>query len=555
MVSFLGNFVGYFGQLSAIMWVRELRPETRMVEVPMPRTNNHDLPKPDNLGRIRPHVGKLANNRKARFQVGDNKTSKAESIRRLGLLRSLYEAQCERFACDYWRGWTHQVALKIAAGQTVVDTCIAHAENPRHLAGIVAQLQAWGIPVEVTRPDVVAAGAAVHQGEIESLVARLVADQLEKQQAQRGPVAQQALADVDPLAMTETATFHETLDARSLHLSETGNRDTNGNLTTYVNNCRRRLRYLKQHHKDLPLWKLNLPTIQAIVAHWRNRPRTAKSERCSRDHARDMLKELWRYFDWLDTEPRFKWTKPNGLDRIERSPVKLDSDNGTDTFQTMHKETYTPEQLAIILQHTDAFGRAMIGVCVNCAFGQSEIGQWVTEKFKLHQAHPHAARLGFGSTDQDSWLVGHRPKTNVYGEHLLWPQVADAVKPFLDGRPVFPMTSKGKPWYKTHSSNPSSVFTKWWGNLLDRVQKNHDDFPRFPFGSLRDTLPDVLRSRYSADIASLCLQHGTPDTDDELLKCYANQPFGKLFDATRELESYFAPFLNELAVQIAPDSK
>ena len=110
----------------------------------MPRTKNHDLPKPDNLGRIRPHVGKLANDRKARFQVGDSKTSKAESIRRLGLLRSLYEAQCERFNVDYWCGWTHQVALKIAAGQSVIDTCIGDAENPRHLAGIVAQLHAWG---------------------------------------------------------------------------------------------------------------------------------------------------------------------------------------------------------------------------------------------------------------------------------------------------------------------------------------------------------------------------------------------------------------------------
>ena len=78
--------------------------------------------------------------------------------------------------------------------------------------------------------------------------------------------------------------------------------------------------------------------------------------------------------------------------------------------------------------------------------------------------------------------------------------------------------------------------------------KNEQNLPRLPFGSLRDTLPDVLRSRYSADIASLCLQHGKPDTDDDLLRCYANQPYAKLFRATRELETYFTPFLDAIGV-------
>ena len=46
----------------------------------------------------------------------------------------------------------------------------------------------------------------------------------------------------------------------------------------------------------------------------------------------------------------------------------------------------------------------------------------------------------------------------------------------------------------------------------------------------------------------MALQHGAVG-DDELLKCYANTPFARLFVATRELEEFFRPFLDSLAVE------
>jgi hypothetical protein len=154
--------------------------------------------------------------------------------------------------------------------------------------------------------------------------------------------------------------------------------------------------------------------------------------------------------------------------------------------------------------------------------------------------------LGIKSTDDDSWVVGPRPKTRKYGEHWLWPAVADAVAQFLDGRPVLPLTGRRTPWYRTHTANPQSKFNRWWSALLDRVEKQHADFPRLPFGSLRDVLPNILRREFSGEVASMCLQHGELG-EDELLKCYANVPFKKLFDATRQLESVFRPLLDVLA--------
>jgi hypothetical protein len=70
-----------------------------------------------------------------------------------------------------------------------------------------------------------------------------------------------------------------------------------------------------------------------------------------------------------------------------------------------------------------------------------------------------------------------------------------------------------------------------------------------PFGSLRDLLPNVLRREFSDEVASICLQHGQIG-EDELLKCYANVPFKKLFEATRQLEPRFRPFLDSFATPI-----
>ena len=387
----------------------------------------------------------------------------------------------------------------------------------------------------------------VEKERITKLVQALVAEELAKERSLHGAVVDAVTIPNDPLAMAETAALHEALEARRNYLTDTGKKDGHGNLVARVRKCQDRLRYLKEHHANVPIWKLDLPAIDKMAAYWRNRPSTRHGNRCSRDHASDMLKELWRFLGWLEDHPSYRWQKPKGTDKISRSPIKLPEDNGDAAFQTTHKETYTPEQLAIILRHTDSFGKALIGLCVNCAFGAAEVGQWPMQKFSLYQCHPHADRLGIETSDQDSWVVGPRPKTGVYGEHRLWPQAAKALLPFFDGRAVLTVDGNGNSWYKPHRSNPQTLFFNWWNKLLYKVQKEeaNPDFPRLPFGTLRDTLPNILRAKYSDEVASMALQHGETGNDD-LLKCYANTPFAKLFRATEGLAAYFKPFLDAL---------
>ena len=513
------------------------------------KTKRHGLPKPDNRGRIRPYVGKWFDGAKIRFTVADRNTSPAEAMRRLDLIRSLYDKQCKRSGIDHWNRWTRNVAERIASGEMVTDTFLGSISEPQHMAGCVDQLQAWGIPVVVTEPEAYARGLEMNNQQIQVIIQKLVAEELCNQRNFRGVIADKVSLPVDPLVMAETSTLHEAIDAYDRYMKKYGKTDENGKLVTSVYKRSDRLRYLKNAHKDLPLWKLDLSKLTTFATHWRNRPNTEKGTKCSKLHAEDMGKTLRAFLRWLDNESSYRWSKPQGFDDINWTPIHLPQDNSQEAFQTITKPTYTPEQIAKILPHTDAFGRAMICLCVNCAFGQSEVGQWPTKKIQLNLSHPHAEKIGIKTSDEDSWIVGPRPKTQVYGEHLLWVEVAEAIRPFLDGREVLPITRTKKWWYRKNSKNPQSKFTRWWGDLIKRVQKTDPDFPHLPFGSLRDLLPDIIRNRYTGDVASLALQHGSYGEDD-LLKCYANSPYRQLFEATRELHSHFKPMLDVLKSMI-----
>jgi hypothetical protein len=72
------------------------------------------------------------------------------------------------------------------------------------------------------------------------------------------------------------------------------------------------------------------------------------------------------------------------------------------------------------------------------------------------------------------------------------------------------------------------------------MRKSEAEFRRLPFGTLRDTLPDLLRHRVGDDMASLCLAHGSPFHGDSLLECYGNKPYGRLHTESRKLRSYYA---------------
>jgi hypothetical protein len=515
-----------------------------------PRTYRRELPQPDERGRMRPVVGRTLEGVPARFTVGTHATtSPADALKRLNAIRDLYARQCAELGIDYWAGWVHSWAVRLAQGVPIVVYASGAAQSNEGQAAeelaIVQQLQSWGVPITIADPRLQTLGYGFLRKRIDEEVSRAVNDALGGLRRAWGDDAIDG-AGTPPATSAASGTLHRAIVDCITYTEEHGKKDAQGGLAQSPRKYMERLEALREHYADCPLWRLDVGGINRLAGYWRQRPTTKRGGRCSARYAKMMMQELWRLLNWIDKRPRYNWTKPRGVDEISRDPVPLPEDDGQHetAFRSAVKLTYTPEQLAVIVQYADGFEKALIGVCVNCAFGASEVGQWHTRDYRLFTKHPHADKLGITSTDADSWIVGKRPKTGIYGEHLLWDEVARAVKPFLDGRAVLPITNmpKGKPWYRTYSKNAQSQFGNWWAALLERVREHHSDFPRLAFGTLRDLLPNILRREYSDEVASIALQHGKLSGDD-LLRCYANLPYRKLFDATRQLRTMFEPFL------------
>ena len=435
-----------------------------------PRTYRRSrLPKADAQGRWRVVVGQGQDGRLARFQIGNRKTtSEAEALRRLQAIISLYDRQCHELGLDCWAGWVQCWAYKMSQAVPIVVHASPAANNNGGQAWeelmLVRQLQAWGVPL-VVHDELPALGYAGLRQQIDKEIAQAVEAAMEDLRQRFGAQlvedTQHATAMPSDASKAPLGTLHGTIDAYKKHLEQTGKRDGQNNLSPHVRKCLEWLDMLKEHHADHQLWQLDFNRVEAMVKQWRNRPATKRGNRCSTDHASQMIKQVFRFLHWLDKQSKYRWTMPRGADDIERKPHDLPEDDSkrTTAFRSTTKHTYTPEQLATIVQCTQDFGRAMIGVCVNCAFGASEVGRWSTKEYHLFAKHPHAAALGIKSDERDSWIVGRRPKTNIYGEHLLWEEVAAAVKPFLDGREVLPVTGSGKPWYRSHSRTPRVSFS------------------------------------------------------------------------------------------------
>jgi hypothetical protein len=109
------------------------------------------------------------------------------------------------------------------------------------------------------------------------------------------------------------------------------------------------------------------------------------------------------------------------------------------------------------------------------------------------------------------------------------------------GSDLLLVSERGMPWYREHATNAQYKFANTWTRLLDRVRKSEPEFPILPFGTLRDTLPDLFRHKKTDELASICLAHGQPFHGDNLLECYGNRPFGRLHKAVRRLHAHFAP--------------
>jgi hypothetical protein len=137
------------------------------------KTYRSGLPKPDNLGRWRPVVGRQQNGKPQRFQVGKKQgTSEGDALRRLNHIRDLYDRQCADEGIDYWAGWALPWAQRLAQGIPVRVQAEAGARTNEEQVTKVYKLQSWGLPIEITDPELQASGQNFLRREIEAEVAK-----------------------------------------------------------------------------------------------------------------------------------------------------------------------------------------------------------------------------------------------------------------------------------------------------------------------------------------------------------------------------------------------
>lgn len=483
----------------------------------------------------------------ARFNFGQNPS---DVEYRSALVRRLYEENCVANGAECWSPLALSYARMIEKGvseipfempeQLLEDDSLSDEERAAEYVFMLRHQQKIFPSLKLVPADdgLFRRGVTANR-KIEASALRSLYDDL----VEEGTVA----GNTQPPDKLVLGTLHEALDGYAVHIQKTGPKIDDGTLKPSQQKRLEHVKTLKEHHDDMQLHELSFDRIAELLGHWTNRPKTKKGTRYKPTAARHPMKELERFLRWLDATSEFNWEQPRGVEQISRKFTELPEDYEANNL--LKKPIYSVEQLGLINRYATQMDRLLLYTGVNCAFGAAEIGRLTKEEVLIHQTHEFAERLHFETTSSDSFIRFNRPKSKMFGEWLLWPETVDVLQWGIarsEGlkSQFIVCTEDGKQLYKEKKVNGQVPFANRWDKLIDRVQKHHTDFPHLPFGTLRDTLPDVLRHRFHDELASICLAHRTAYKPDKLLEAYGNKPYGRLHSAIRELHDHFEPMFH-----------
>ena len=481
-------------------------------------TRKRDL-RPDAKGRYRPYIGWYEGRdddeprKQPRFNLG---TDLKEAERRLMRIRELYEDNCRAVKRDGWSTQALGFAKQIARGERRIEypefkDVIDQDEPLLDFAQMLHKIREMYPSVEfVADPQLY-----VESLELNKKYVSYHLSILESELRQEGavPPKDQLPREIIP------GTLHEALEAYTQDIRRHNVGPGTSEPTSYGLRRLQRVEAFKDNHPDIALHSLNYDACKAMVDHWRSRPPRLDGRPTGHDNSRHHVGELIRFFKWLDSSSAYHWQMPRGLERVERKIPKTD---GERRLSAITKDIYTIEELAELNRHATPVERLVLYLGLNCAMGAAELGRLLKGDLLLHQAHPYAERLHLNSTPEDSFIRFLRPKTHVFGEWLLWNETVRMIQWGLEESSrlksdLLFVSDRGQPWYRERTKNPHSKFSNVWTGLIRRVRKSDLEFRHLPVGTLQDTLPDLLRHRYSDEIASLTLAHGSPFHGDSLL--------------------------------------
>jgi hypothetical protein len=510
--------------------------------------------KPDPRGDFRPYIGLRKDGKQQRFNLG---TDPSEAERRRDRIQHLYrESVAARRAYGQSPSWTAaalHAAKLIEQGlqhvpvpsATVVNEAVGGAfdmgmfnpcwqhHDPESLVWSHAVASRLYPSVHWIMPDDATGRAAIDFG-------RMMFDVQARRQAR--------LLDARPPVNPVAGTFHQALDKYDQYIKE----DVAKRVTHSTMQQRRdQVKYLKLKHADVPLAFLDLTECRKLFDYWTALPNQDSEKRYSRNTCKHRISELSMFFDWLHSTDQFDWRKPDDFDTISKTIAK---DRGKKSIRDLvAKKTFTIEELAIINRHCNSLERLLLYLGLNCSFGASESGRLEEEDLFVREKNPigHVwEKHGFASDPGDSWIAYLRPKTQVAGCWWLWPETVEAFEVWMSERPVgttsrIIVSSRGASLYRDESKNGQSGFQNLWGNLIERIRESNPNFPKLPFGTLRDQFSDWAVYQGESETGSIALAHGKPFKDD-LLTCYANLPFPRLFKLQKQYREELKPIFEAL---------
>jgi hypothetical protein len=254
--------------------------------------------------------------------------------------------------------------------------------------------------------------------------------------------------------------------------------------------------------------------------------------------AKNLIKELGNFFDWLDGAEQYDWTLPRRFHAIRKTPDELAAHEQYDRRIAREKLVIPDDRLRTLFEYALPSERILLLLGLNCAFAASEIGQ---------------LRTGFLKLDRGV-IEGIRFKSGNETRHWLWMQTRDGLVWVFsqrktsnirrsDEQDIVFLTERGKPiWHGTKKGHISDGVSNIWYRLVRRVQKDDPEFPSYSFNKLRKTSATRILEIADAETASMILAHKTIG-EDELLHHYALIPWEKLYAAQRTLEEQLASVL------------
>lgn len=461
------------------------------------------------------NLGRLAQGGQPKFYLGH---SREEAIRRLAAIVALWEVVEDLHATGRRAGppaWdtTHlEMARSLSRGEPPEVPRAGDYEWPENYYRRVNELaERIGTPVEPANRRIYEVGQ------------QDILDGIEEYRGKLGT----GRGDGRPELSGQS--LHQALRAYQKFI-EREYRDADGTISDNGKTKGSQIRTIITYVPDPDLAELDFEGTDEIFGVFRRRPSSKRyGTPMARKSCTNYMGELGRFFRWLHLSGEWKWRKPEDFAHIRRNPRELDEDAEKEATDV---PVWTVAQLRILNEYATPIERLFLLLGLNCAYGADQAG-------RLRIGHLHLKDEGKGL----SYIRRIRRKKKTRSIHLLWRQTVDGLRWALGRRQsrssdtdILLLTEKGLPyWRKTKGGNRANAIPRLWDDLLKRVLRDHPDFPRLPFNSLRDTSSNMIRRLAGEEIASLHLAHKHQSKDENLGR-YTNPVRKRHFRAIRRLE-------------------